>query len=253
VIALFAGGAPLTALRLGLSMLALQASIGSLNDLRDVAVDQGRKVGKPLPRGVVTHVAARRLALAAALVGLFLAAPSGSATLGLALAGLGCGYLYDLRLSRTPWSWLPLALGLPLLPLFAWTGANGEVPSGLLALVPVAVVAGAALALANALVDHDRDVAAGSRTAAVRLGRTRAWRLHALLLGGLVLLLAALFPHGSSLTAPIVKVAGLILLIPGAFLAASDAASSRERGWELEAVAVAVIGASWIEALAGVG
>ena len=58
-----------------------------------------------------------------------------------------------------------------------------------LVLVPAAALAGAAIALGNALVDPDDDRASGAATPAVRLGPGRAWRL-TVGLYGLVLLLA---------------------------------------------------------------
>ena len=45
-----AGADPAVAARLGVSMTALQASIGALNDLVDAPSDRGRKPGKPIPR-----------------------------------------------------------------------------------------------------------------------------------------------------------------------------------------------------------
>ena len=47
------------------------------------------------------------------------------------------------------------------------------------ALVPMAVLAGAALAIANARADLERDVAAGTVSVATRLGLEGSWRLHA--------------------------------------------------------------------------
>ncbi len=44
------------------------------------------------------------------------------------LAGTATGYAYDLRLKATAWAWLPFAVGLPLLPVYAWVGATGRVP-----------------------------------------------------------------------------------------------------------------------------
>ena len=38
---------------------------------------------------------------------------------------LGVGLLYDLRLRGTALSWFPFAVGIPLLPVYAWLGATG--------------------------------------------------------------------------------------------------------------------------------
>ena len=91
------------------------------------------------------------------------------------------GYGYDLVAKGTAWSWLPFALGIPLLPVYGWLGATGALPSFFIALVPMAMLAGAALAIANARADLERDVAAGTVSVATRLGLEGSWRLHAAL------------------------------------------------------------------------
>ena len=48
-IALIAGGEVGTAVALGVSMTALQGSIGTLNDIVDAPRDRGMKPGKPIP------------------------------------------------------------------------------------------------------------------------------------------------------------------------------------------------------------
>ena len=241
------------ALRLGASMLALQASIGALNDLVDAGADTSRKPGKPIPRGAVRFGEAAAVGVVAAVVGLTLSAASGPATFVAATAGVACGYAYDLRLSRTPWSWLPLAIGLPILPIHAWLGATGTVPPGLLGLVPLGILAGAALSLGNGLVDAERDAASGRRTAVVQAGRRRAWLAHAAGLGAVLGLAWWLGPRPAGLEAAwTLAVAGGGALV-GLGLALTGAArpALRERGWELEAVGVAIVGAAWIAGLAG--
>ena len=107
-------------------MTALQASIGALNDLVDAPSDRGRKPGKPIPAGLVTPTAARTVVATGAVVGVGLAAaerpragarwPSSSSRSGMATTCLAKG---------TAWSWLPFALGIPLLPVYGWFGATG--------------------------------------------------------------------------------------------------------------------------------
>ena len=238
-------------------MLALQVSIGALNDRIDAPVDAAEKPAKPIPAGLVSRRAAVALAVAGLAIGLLLSAPSGPATVAVALGGVGLGYLYDLRLSRTPWSWVPLSLALPLLPLHAWLGATGSVPPGLVALVPTAVLAGAGLAVANGLVDIERDGRAGHRTIAVQLGRRRAWIVQTVLLMfvGVLAIVAAPGappdPPGLELgTLRFLRLAGvgigLAALALGALALASGRAGLRERGWELEALGVAGVGIAWL-------
>ena len=239
---------------LGLAMLCLQASIGTLNDLVDVEHDRGRKPGKPLPRGLVPVGAARLLVVAGLVAGVALSMAGGLPTAGLAVAGVGVGYAYDLRLKASPWSWLPFAVGLPLLPVYAWVGAVGGVPAPFLVLVPLAVVAGAGLALANELADAERDQAAGVRTAVGALGRERAWRVGL----GLDLVVAAV--AGGTLIvdgAPVVAIGAadgsIALLMVGLALGRSSRPATRERGWEAQAVGLGCLALAWLVGLASRG
>jgi 4-hydroxybenzoate polyprenyltransferase len=235
--------------RLGLSMLCLQLSIGALNDVVDARWDAGRKPGKPIAEGRVSGAAGLVVWAAALVVGLALSAPSGAATLAVAAAGATCGYAYDVRLSRTALSWLPLAIGLPLLPIHALLGATGQIPPGAPALLPIGVLAGIGLALANGMVDAERDAAAGAPTIVVVVGRGRAWWLHLAALGAAIAVALGLLP---ATRAPLVGVGlagGAALLALGAMLSRSPTVATRERGWEAEAIGVAVLGAAWVGAL----
>jgi 4-hydroxybenzoate polyprenyltransferase len=240
-------------------MFAIQGSIGSLNDLVDADLDAGRKAGKPIPNGHATRQEALAIAVAGLSLGVALTWPSGLAATAIALGGAGCGYLYDLRLSRTTWSWLPFALGLPLVPIYAWLGASGDVPALLLRLVPIGVLAGAGLALANGLADLERDVAAGIETAAGKLGRARAWTVHAGLLAAAIgLALASLpgsvgGPRPGGVPSLVALVVGIGLIAAGLTLGRSGGPRSRERAWELEALGVAAFGAGWVAAVAALG
>src|SRR3990172_6550997 len=168
--ALVAGGTPEIALRLAAAMTLLQVAIGTLNDVADAPRDAGRTPLKPIPAGLVSIRAARTASVAAAFGGLLLVAPSGPATVAVALAGLGCGVVYDLALSRTAISWLPLAIALPLVPIYAWLGATGALPLALFVIVPMAALAGGGLAIGNALVDVEADRASNRATVAGAVG-----------------------------------------------------------------------------------
>jgi geranylgeranylglycerol-phosphate geranylgeranyltransferase len=247
--AVLAGATPATAGRLGIAMVSLQAAIGALNDLVDAPTDAGLKPGKPIPAGLVAPVTARLVVVGAASLGIGLSLPSGPATTAVAVLVLVIGGLYDLRFKGTPWSWLPFAAGIPLLPVYAWLGAAGRVPIAFAILVPAAALAGAALAIANALADVERDRAAGVRSVATSLGPRRAWTVHAVLHAVVLSLALAglgwLGDIGRGLT-PVV--AGAAVVAAGVALSASGHAGRRERAWELEAVGIGVLGASWLAA-----
>jgi 4-hydroxybenzoate polyprenyltransferase len=252
-IALLAGGDLLTALRLGGSMVALQASIGALNDVIDAPADTGRKPGKPIPSGIATPTTARRMVVVGGVTGVLLAALSGPGMVVVAAACLSVGYGYDLWAKGTAWSWLPFAIGIPLLPVFAWFGATGSLPGQFAILLPAAVAAGAALAIANALADLERDAAAGHGSVAARLGPNRAWSVSALLFAAVLLVafgslwIRATEPLalGATIAAGTVIAAGL-----GWARRSTASAARRERAWEIQAVGVALLAAAW---LAGIG
>lgn len=231
-------------------MTALQASIGALNDLVDAPRDAGLKPGKPIPAGIVAPPVARLVVGLAAAIGLALAAPSGPALIVVALLVLAAGWTYDLRLKGTPWSWLPFALGIPLLPVFAWVGATGGLPAASGALLPAAFLAGAALAIANALPDVERDQARGAATVAVHLGRVRAWRVHLVLLVSVaVIALVGLVRLGGTGWGVAVIAIGLAAAAGGVALLAGGTPHRRERGWELEAVGIGLVAAGWLAAV----
>jgi 4-hydroxybenzoate polyprenyltransferase len=253
---------PQTSARLALAMLGLQVSIGALNDLVDADLDAGMKPGKPIPRGAATPADARAIAVSGLGLAVLLLISSGPAALAVLGACAACGYGYDLRLSRTALSWLPLAIALPLVPVFAWVGATGSVPSMLLVIVQAGTLAGAGLALANGLADEERDRSVGSATAAVRLGPRRTWLAQAGLLVGAVATIVAARPGallGSGATSPplggVLIAGGIAVLLVGVVIGAasltrSGGAQVRERAWELEAVGIALVAAGWLASLA---
>jgi 4-hydroxybenzoate polyprenyltransferase len=246
-VAVLAGADQPTAARLGVAMIVLQASIGALNDVVDAPRDVGRKSGKPIPTGLVSRDVAWAVVVAGAILGIALTLPSGAATVALAVVGLGIGYGYDLVLKGTAWSWLPFAVGIPLLPVFGWLGVTGSLPASFAVLLPTAVVAGAALAIANARADIERDVAAGVDSVAVRLGLSRSWALHAGLLAVVVGVAIVTLVAGGAPTPALAgaTVAGL-LIGSGIALGYRGDSARRERAWELEAVGVGLLAATWL-------
>jgi 4-hydroxybenzoate polyprenyltransferase len=261
LIAALAGADSATAARLGLSMLGLQTSIGALNDLVDEPLDAGQKPGKPVPRGLVTRPGAWVVTAITGVAGLALSVPSGLATLVAAFVAMGLGYVYDLRLSRTSLSWLPLAVALPVLPIHAWLGATGGVAPGLVTLVPAAVLAGTALAIANGLVDVERDATTGRRGIVVTIGPRAGWLVHAasfviVIALALALAPAPLVPAGGSgeVLGDLRRVGlpvGIAAIALGAMALLARSPGLRERGWELEAVGVAAAGVAWLAGTAG--
>lgn len=252
-VALLSTGEAVTAVRLGLSMVLLQASIGALNDLVDAPTDVGRKHGKPIPAGVVGPRQARATVGLMAAAGVLLAIPSGISLIAVALVGLAIGYGYDLLAKGTAWSWVPFAVGIPLLPLYGWLGAAGTVPGWFVVLLPLAVLAGAAIAIANARADVERDLAAGMGSIATHLGLERSWRVGTMLLGATLALAVGWLAFTGDLHPPAAALIGVGSLVAAAGLALAHASGPqrRERGWQFQAIGIAVVGLGWVWATTG--
>jgi 4-hydroxybenzoate polyprenyltransferase len=233
-------------------MTALQASIGALNDIVDAPRDRGIKPAKPIPAGLVSDRSAWIVVVVAAALGVALSAPSGLATFWLAVVVLAIGYGYDVVLKGTVWSWLPFAVGIPLLPVYGWLGTTGGLPDSFAILLPAAVIAGAALAIANARADAERDLAAGIESAATRLGLERSWLVNAGLLAPVVLLaLATLIGGSPSAVVALGALTAAMVIGLGVVVGRSPDSGRRERAWELEAVGVGLLAAAWLAASLG--
>jgi 4-hydroxybenzoate polyprenyltransferase len=138
---------------------------------------------------------------------------------------------------------------MPILPVYGWFGATGSLPSSFTILIPMAVLAGAALAIANALADMDADRASGTQSVATWLGAERAWWVGAALMAAAVTLgLAFIGRIGwSTVTWALVEV-GTALVVLGLILG-RGAAVARRRGWELEAIGAAMAVTGWVSGI----
>jgi 4-hydroxybenzoate polyprenyltransferase len=248
-VAWLAGGGERRALILGLSMTALQFAIGVLNDIVDAPADAGRKPPKAIPAGYVGIPVARVVALVAALAGSALAATIDGRLIPLALVVLAIGAAYDLGAKGTPWSWVPFAIGIPILPIYGWFGATGSLPPSFTILIPMAVLAGAALAVANALADMDADRASGTRSVATWLGAVRAWWAGLVLMGvAFALGLVFIGRIGWSTATWALVVVGTALVVLGLALG-RGAGVARRRAWELQAVGAAMAMTGWVSGI----
>ena len=159
-----------------------QLSVGWSNDAHDSNLDA--KVGRAGKPTVAQEVSAQALWLAA------VAALSISIALSWLVAGWAGGsfhvfallmaWLYNIRLSRTVWSWLPYALAFGSVPAFLTYGFNDEPPT--LWSVAMFAIIGVSAHLANALPDAESDASADLGGAVVSLGTRRSLLLCWLLL-----------------------------------------------------------------------
>ena len=253
-IALIAGAEASVAVRLALGMLGLQFAIGAANDLADAPRDRVSRPDKPIPAGLVNPRHAAAVLVVASSAGLCAAGSVGVAAFAVGVLGLADGLIYDIRLKGTAASWVPFALGVGLLPVYAWLGVAGTLPPAFWGIVPLAFVAGTTLALANALADLERDLLAGAASVATALGRGRALVGSAFTLGLLQLAVVTssvvVGPLPASLAA---ELAGAALGWLGLRSAASPNERARRLGWEVQAVGVVVMGAGWLATLGSAG
>jgi len=227
-------------------MTALQFAIGALNDVIDAPRDRDRELPKPIPSGFVSRGAAVAVMAVTALVGLALALPSGLPLVGLAVVVLGIGAAYDVVAKGTPWSWLPFAIGIPILPVYGWFGVAGTLPGFFAALTPMAVLAGAALAIANARADVDGDRAAGTRSVATVLGGQRSvWAGAVLMLSATAIGYAYAQPPATSTFSSGV-VMGTLFVIIGLGQGSRSEPDAWRVGWGLQAVGAGIAGIGWV-------
>jgi 4-hydroxybenzoate polyprenyltransferase len=254
---LSAGGLPPPGqfVRLLLAMLGGQLAIGAVNEVVDAELDAATKPWKPIPAGDVSPRGALLVAAGGLVAMVGCGAGFGPAALALLLLGTGAGLAYDLWFKRSPLSWLPYLVALPLLPLWVRTALVGF-DARLLLLYPLGGLAVVGVHLAQALPDVAGDRAAGVRNLASLLGERRAllacW---AAILSAPVLALAALLLAPSLAERPTaVRVAALIVVA----LVGLDAVLYAVRPrlgvlacFPCVAVAAALMGLGWVFGVSG--
>lgn len=165
------------------TVLIGQLSVGWSNDAFDARLDAvSARAKKPT---VAAQITAQRLWISAisalvvsVVLSLLVAGPIGGSFHVFALA---MAWLYNVRLSRTAWSWLPYALAFGVVPAFVSYGFNGQPPTWWS--TACFAIIGVSAHLANALPDLELDEAAGRGGSAVWLGRRRSVLVCWVLLG----------------------------------------------------------------------
>ena len=111
--------------RIGAIMLLVQFSISALNEWADADLDRRARRRRPIPLGLVSRGAALSVAVVCAVGAFLLCVLSDLGPFALLLVGVGtaCGWAYDLWLKATPLSFVPFAIGFPLITLGIITGA----------------------------------------------------------------------------------------------------------------------------------
>ena len=229
-----------------LGMLGGPLAVGALNEWCDRHADAVAKPHKPIPSGDISP----REALGLTAVGLALMLGCGAALgwreLLVLSAANGCGLAYDLGIKRTPFSWLPYLVALPLVPIWAWQTLRGFEPR-LLWLYPIGALLVVAIHLAQTLPDIEGDRGQGERGLAVVLGRRRATALlwaASFLSAAIVGLGGALFgarPWAGLVAAALVGLALLAALLLGP--------RGQAHWFELLAVCAVALALGWVVAL----
>jgi len=255
VTALSAGLAALAGLPLSTGALVTaavftgQLSIGWSNDYLDAERDRAvGRTNKPLAAGVVAPQVAGLAALVALAltiaVSVVLGWPGGAA----ALVIVACGWLYNLGLKGTVFSWLPYAIAFGMLPAAATMAATPPRWPPVWALAAGALL-GVAAHLANVLPDLRTDAATGVRGLPHRLGAN----VTALTGAGVLLATSAVILFGPAGDPGLWRWAGFViaLLIAGtaAAIAYRDPSS---RLFFLATILIAVLNLVFF-ALAGTG
>jgi 4-hydroxybenzoate polyprenyltransferase len=153
---------------------AMQISIAMLNDYCDQHADATAKPKKPIPRGLIHPREALLVGLLMIAIMLLLLLPLPRPALLISLAYLALGQGYNLGLKATPFSGIVFALAIPLIPLYAFAGVGRTLPV-LFWLVPVGMLLGITLNVANSIPDIEEDAATGTQTLAVALGVKRSF------------------------------------------------------------------------------
>jgi len=158
-----------TVVAIGLATLSGQLSIGWSNDLIDADRDAtAGRTDKPLAdgRGRATLTAATAVAL---LICVMLSVTVGALAAAAHLIGVACGWLYNLGLKATLWSWAPYAVAFGLLPTWVFAAQPGA-PSAPAWMAAAAGLLGVSAHLVNAAPDVDADRASGITGLPQRLG-----------------------------------------------------------------------------------
>jgi 4-hydroxybenzoate polyprenyltransferase len=236
---------------LSTTMLCIQFSIGALNDWADRDLDARTKPSKPIPSRLVSSGIALVVASLLAVTAAVLAAWSGPAAWALAMTGLGIGIAYDLGVKRTPYSALTYALALPLIPVWVWTALDVE-SAALFVVLPVGMLLGVSLQLANALPDAEGDAAAGVRGTLQVLGPERGRRLCWASFALALLLCAVLAPVVQLGLMPFALswvAAALLLGIAAASYQRHPSRRALQQGWSLLAPAAGLLAIGWLVSL----
>jgi geranylgeranylglycerol-phosphate geranylgeranyltransferase len=233
------------------SILFISASIGSMNDYCDVDLDRHTKSNKPIVRGDILPKTVLMFSCLTAIFGAILSTFFGWKVLLVALVVLASGMAYDLQAKRTIFSWVPYAISISALPIWAFLAADKFTPVVLLTL-PLGTLISLAVNLANTLPDLSGDIQYGVKGLAHTLGLRRSINViccsFGVVIGLLTLTPVALGSEPRRLF-PGVILAAILLLVMIVDYAVIRSDASLKRGWCFSAVLAALLGGTWVASL----
>jgi len=230
--------------------LAMQLSIAIFNDYCDRERDVLSKKNKPIVRGLVLPREALFTAFLLMFIMVLLLLPLKRLALMLSLLFLACGQSYNLGLKTTPLGGIVFALAIPLIPAYAFVAVDHFVPL-VLWQIPIGVLLGLALHLANTLPDIEQDAANQVRNMVVVLGGKGSMiaisiliLLAAAVTG--VLAITGLVPAQPWLLLPTLLL--VVLSVGGLFVLfrAKESHQERQIHFYLVALTSVVLGGGWI-------
>nr|MDQ6907833.1 UbiA family prenyltransferase [Chloroflexota bacterium] len=231
------------------AIIGSQATVGVVNDLRDRDLDAIAKPSKPLVSGRATGRGAVCVGTITLLVALVAGLAIGRLSLLFVVAMTAAGLVYDLWLKRTVVSFLPYILGLPILPIWAWTCVR-DAPPRLWLTYPLGVLVGFGLHLANALPDAERDAAGGVRGIVQVVGTRGALILCIGSFAVTIMLIAILtVGHWDTAVVVLIGVAAVFLIGAAGSALARPTAATLQRNWGLLIGCAIGIAAAWLRAL----
>jgi 4-hydroxybenzoate polyprenyltransferase len=225
-----------------------QLSIGWSNDRIDADRDRAvHRPDKPVAAGAVSSTAVGQVAVMALVSTIALSAALHWWAGAAALVIVVCGWLYNLGLKATIWSWLPYAVAFGTLPAVATLARPGH-PGPAAWAVTAGALLGVGAHLANVLPDLIEDAQTGVRGLPHRLGARRT-----ALAGPLILATAsAVILFGSGAGHPALRAVAFILTTMLAVLSAAAALRApATRTYFLATVAIAALDIAFFAATGG--
>ncbi|MCT9009457.1 UbiA family prenyltransferase [Streptomyces rhizosphaerihabitans] len=158
----------------GAAVMTGQLSVGWCNDAFDARRDTAAgRHGKPVVDGAITVTQVWTAAYAALALCVPLSLFCGLWAGAVHLAAVGAGWVYNVLLKATRWSWAPYALAFAALPAFVALGLPGH-PWPAWWVVGAGALLGIGAHLGDVLPDIRGDLATGVRGWPQRLGPDRA-------------------------------------------------------------------------------